>query len=153
MIVSITCTGMSIDSVWWIYMHPYKCIIKKCFWYIHLVVLISIREDFGDRERVVGSFPKLPQKYAVAWFFLLFSSVQPVPRPRSPQPTTKRATNKRSELATIKRSELDFGEQLGMGASATVYKGIWKTKHMTVAIKSLAQRFPDSEVWFYTFKA
>ena len=52
----------------------------------------------------------------------------------------------RSELATIKRSELDFGEQLGMGASATVYKGIWKTKHMTVAIKSLAQRFPDSEV-------
>ena len=72
--------------------------------------------------------------------------MQPVPRPRSPLPLTKRATIKHSELATIKRSELVFGEPLGMGASATVYKGIWETKNMTVAIKSLAQKFPDSEV-------
>jgi len=35
-----------------------------------------------------------------------------------------------------------------MGGSATVYKGRWKSRDMTVAVKTSVQGIPDSEVWF-----
>jgi len=34
-----------------------------------------------------------------------------------------------------------------MGGSATVYKGRWKSRDMTVAVKTSVQGIPDSEVW------
>jgi len=43
--------------------------------------------------------------------------------------------------------DLEFGtEPLGMGGSATVYKGRWKSRDMTVAVKTSVQGIADSEV-------
>ena len=49
-------------------------------------------------------------------------------------------------MATIEYSDLAFGESLGAGGSATVYKGRWKSKKMTVAIKISSQGIPTKEV-------
>lgn len=50
-------------------------------------------------------------------------------------------------MATIEYSDLVFEEQLGRGA-ATVFKGKWKSREMTVAIKSSAQETLSCEVRF-----
>lgn len=49
-------------------------------------------------------------------------------------------------MATIEYSDLAFGEQLGEGGFATVYMGRWKSRDMTVAIKSSSQGIPTKEV-------
>lgn len=50
---------------------------------------------------------------------------------------------------SISLSDLEFGkEKLGSGGSGTVYKGRWKSKNMTVAIKLLAQEASANEVSF-----
>jgi len=47
----------------------------------------------------------------------------------------------------IEYGDLEFGkEPVGMGGSATVYKGRWKSRDMTVAVKTSVQGIPDSEV-------
>ena len=49
----------------------------------------------------------------------------------------------------IEYGDLEFGkEPVGTGGSATVYKGRWKSRDMTVAVKTSVQGIPDSEVWF-----
>ena len=49
-------------------------------------------------------------------------------------------------MATIEYSDLAFGESLGAGGSATVYKGRWKSRNMTVAIKISSQGIATKEV-------
>ena len=46
----------------------------------------------------------------------------------------------------IEYGDLEFKERVGMGGSATVYKGRWKSRDMTVAVKTSAQGIPGSEV-------
>ena len=47
----------------------------------------------------------------------------------------------------IEYGDLEFGkEPVGTGGSATVYKGRWKSRDMTVAVKTSVQGIPDSEV-------
>ena len=44
--------------------------------------------------------------------------------------------------------ELEFGKQqpVGVGGSGAVYKGRWKSRNRTVAIKTLTQGVPEKEV-------
>ena len=51
------------------------------------------------------------------------------------------------KMATIEYSDLVFEEQLGRGAAA-VFKGKWKSREMTVAIKISAQETLTCEVRF-----
>jgi len=47
----------------------------------------------------------------------------------------------------IEYDDLQFGkEPVGTGGSASVYKGRWKSRDMTVAVKTSVQGIPDSEV-------
>ena len=52
-------------------------------------------------------------------------------------------------MATIQYSDLDIKERVGAGGFATVCKGIWKSKNMTVAIKTFPAEIPTTEVWFH----
>ena len=49
-------------------------------------------------------------------------------------------------MATIEYSDLAFGESLGAGGSGNVYKGRWKSRNMTVAIKVSSKGIPTEEV-------
>ena len=52
-------------------------------------------------------------------------------------------------MASIKFDELVLGEQLATGGSATVYRGRWESRDMTVAIKtSCPGGITTGEVWF-----
>ena len=47
----------------------------------------------------------------------------------------------------IEYGDLEFGtERVGVGGSATVYKGRWKSMDMIVAVKTSVQGIPQSEV-------
>ena len=52
-------------------------------------------------------------------------------------------------MATIQYSDLDIKERVGAGGFAAVCKGIWKSKNMTVAIKTFPAVIPTTEVWFH----
>ena len=50
-------------------------------------------------------------------------------------------------VSTIELSDLEFGkQQVGVGGSGAVYKGRWKSRNRTVAIKTLTQGVPEKEV-------
>ena len=51
-----------------------------------------------------------------------------------------------SKMASIEYCDLEFGKALGMGGSATVYRGRWKSRDKDVAIKTSTQGIPNSEV-------
>ena len=46
----------------------------------------------------------------------------------------------------ISFSDLEFGDELGKGAFGSVYKGYWKSKSMTVAIKRVPGKINRQEV-------
>ena len=49
-------------------------------------------------------------------------------------------------MTTIEYSDLVFEDRVGVGRFATVYKGRWKSRGVTVAIKTSAQEISSSEV-------
>ena len=46
----------------------------------------------------------------------------------------------------INFSDLEFGEQLGEGASGVIYRGHWKSRDMDVAIKRVSGKLNETEV-------
>ena len=50
-------------------------------------------------------------------------------------------------MPEISFSDLDFGEQLGEGASGVVYRGHWKSRDMNVAIKRVPGNINKTEVY------
>lgn len=46
----------------------------------------------------------------------------------------------------IEASDLEFGEQVGKGGTARVYKGRWKSRGTIVAIKTVVGDFREEEV-------
>jgi len=51
-------------------------------------------------------------------------------------------------LFAVKYSDLECGEKLGESELGTTYKGVWKQKHMTVAIKAVACNLDPGEVGY-----
>jgi len=51
-------------------------------------------------------------------------------------------------VSAIELGELEFGKQqpVGVGGSGAVYKGRWKSRNRTVAIKTMTQGVPEKEV-------
>jgi len=50
-------------------------------------------------------------------------------------------------ISAIELSDLEFGkQQVAHGGSGAVYKGRWKSRNKTVAIKTLTQGVPEKEV-------
>ena len=49
----------------------------------------------------------------------------------------------------ISFSDLEFGEQLGEGASSVVYRGHWKSRDVDVAIKRVPGKINKTEVEHY----
>jgi len=48
----------------------------------------------------------------------------------------------------VKYSDLECGEKLGESELGTTYKGLWKQKHMTVAIKAVTCNLDPGEVGY-----
>ena len=50
-------------------------------------------------------------------------------------------------VSAIELGDLEFGiQQVAHGGSGAVYKGRWKSRNKTVAIKTLTQGVPEKEV-------
>jgi len=49
-------------------------------------------------------------------------------------------------VSAIQLGDLEFGKQQAHGGSGAVYKGRWKSRNRTVAIKTLTQGVPEKEV-------
>lgn len=50
------------------------------------------------------------------------------------------------QMATIEYSDLEIKERVGAGGFATVCKGKWKSKNMTVALKTFPAVVSTTEV-------
>ena len=55
-----------------------------------------------------------------------------------------------TSVPEISFSDLEFGDQLGEGAFAAVYRGHWKSGDMDVAIKRVPGKINKTEVEHYT---
>ena len=51
-----------------------------------------------------------------------------------------------SAAREIAYSELEFGDTLGIGGQGVVFKGQWKTRSLTVAIKMVMGKIRHEEV-------